>query len=52
MFKERRKITACEIAVLVDGGAEHCAAVISVPRRVIGAATKKRNAKGSPADDH
>ena len=52
MFKKRRKITAREIAIFIDGRTQHRTTVVAVPCRVIGAATKERNTKRRPADDH
>src|SRR5262245_13643928 len=52
VLEERGQVTAGEIAVLVDAGRQHSAAMAPVPRRVVGAAAKEGNAKRRPADDH
>lgn len=46
MFEERRKVTAGDIAIFVDSGAQHGAPMLEVPLRVIGAAAKKEIRKG------
>src|SRR5207244_12398662 len=40
------------VAIFVDRGADHRAAIFAKPRRVIGSAAKQRNAEGGAADDH
>src|SRR5215472_12073049 len=52
IFKKWRKVPAGNVTALVDGGGKDGAAVFTVPNRVVGAATKKRNAKRGTGDDH
>ena len=52
MLEERRQIAAGEIAVLVDGGRQHRAAVLAIPGGVVGAAAEEGDSEGSSADDH
>ena len=52
VFKERRQVAARQVAILVNAGRQHRAAMRAVPRRIIGAAAEERNAKGSSTDDH
>ena len=52
MLEEGRQVAAGEVAVLVDRGGQHGAAVLAVPGRVVGAAAEERDAKRRAADDH
>ncbi len=52
VLEELRQVAAVDVAVLVDRGREHRAAVAPHPGRVIGAAAEERDAKGSAGDDH
>src|SRR5579875_728945 len=50
--EERGKIATAEIAVFVNGGGKHGAAVGAKPGRIVGSSTEKRDAIGSSTDDH
>src|SRR5688572_6511983 len=52
MFEERRKIAAAEITIFINGGSKNFAAMLAVPNGIIGAASKKRNAKRCAANNH
>ena len=52
VLEEGRQIAAGEVAVFVDGAGENGAAVNAIPRRIIGAAAEKGDAKRGATDDH
>src|SRR5580658_3684724 len=52
VLEERRQPAHTDVAIFVDRGADHRAAVLAKPRRVIGSAAKQRDAKRGAADDH
>ena len=52
MLEEGRQPAQCDVAIFVDGQAEHRAAVLAEPGRIIGPAAKQRYTKWSAADDH
>jgi hypothetical protein len=41
VLKERRKVAACKVTVLVYGHPEYRAAVIAIPGRIVRAATEE-----------
>ena len=41
VLEKRRQIAAAEVAILVDGGRQHRAAVLAIPRRIIRPAAEK-----------
>src|SRR5580700_10123762 len=52
VLEERRQPAHADVAIFVDRGADHRAAVLAKPRRIIGAAAEQRDAKRGAADDH
>src|SRR5215813_6134859 len=52
MLKKRRQEAACDVAVPIDAGGEHGAAVLTKPSRIIGAAAEERDAVGCATDNH
>src|SRR5580700_7141144 len=52
VLEERRQPAHADVAIFVDRGADHRAAVLAKPRRIIGATAEQRNAKRGAADDH
>src|SRR5271169_3966800 len=52
VLEERRQSAHADVAIFVDRGADHGAAVLAKPRRIIGAAAEQRDAKWGAADDH
>src|SRR5580692_4371743 len=52
VLEERRQPAHADVAIFVDRGADHRAAVLAKPRRIIGAAAEQRNTKRGAADDH
>ena len=52
MLEERRQVAAGQVAVLVDRRGNHRAAVLPIPRRIVGAAAEKGNPKRRSADNH
>src|SRR5262249_59328999 len=52
MREEGRKLAHEDITVLIDRRSEHGAAMLLIPRGVVGAAAKERDAIGCPRDDH
>ena len=52
VLEERRQLSHADVAVLINGGGEHGAAVLAIPLGIVSAAAEKRDAKRSPADDH
>ncbi len=52
MIEEWRQVAARQIAVFVDAGRQHRAAVIAIPARVVRAAAEKRDAIRSATDYH
>src|SRR5882757_7428742 len=47
-----RQVTACDVAVFIDGGCQHCAAMIPIPLRIVRAASEKRNSERRSRNDH
>src|SRR5262245_26300845 len=52
MLEEGRQPAHADVTVLVDGHAEHGAAVFAVPGRIVGPASEEGDAEGCAADDH
>jgi hypothetical protein len=52
VLKERREVAARQVAVLIYGGSEHRATVLTIPGRIVSSTTEERDAKGCSADDH
>src|SRR5215831_10458259 len=52
MSEKRRKAPNAEVAVFVDRRAQHGAAMLPIPGRIIRAPAEQRNSKWSPADNH
>src|ERR1700686_3680460 len=52
MLEKRRQPAHADVAIFVDCGADHRAAMLAKPRRIIAAAAKQRDAKWGAADDH
>src|SRR5580692_10068673 len=52
VLEERRQPAHADVAIFVDRGADHRAAMLAKPRRIIGAAAEQRDAKRGAADDH
>ena len=52
MLEEWWQVTACNVAILVDGGRKHRSGVLAKPRGVVGTSAKEGDAKGGSADDH
>lgn len=52
MVKKVREVPADNVAVFVNGRAQNRAAVLTIPKGIIGAATEERNAEWSFSDDH
>src|ERR1700731_972109 len=52
VLEERRQPARGDVAIFVDRGPDHRAAVLAKPRRIIGATAEQRDAKRGAADDH
>ena len=52
VFEERRQSAAGDVAVLIDRRGKDRAAVLAVPRRVVGPAAEERDPEGGAGDDH
>ncbi len=52
VFEERRQPAHADIAIFVDRRADHRAAVLAEPRRIVGPASEQRDTKRRAADDH
>ena len=52
IFEKRRQGPNGDVAILVDGKAEHGAAVFTKPLRIIGPAAEKRHSERGTADNH
>src|SRR5580700_10180235 len=52
VLEERRQPAHADVAIFVDRGADHGAAVLAKPRRIIGTTAEQRYAKRRAADDH
>ena len=52
MVEKRRQMARVNVAVLVDGGGKHRAAVLAVPARIVRAAAKHRDAIGGSSNNH
>src|SRR5688572_4651398 len=52
VLEERRQLADGDVAVLVDRGAEHGAAMLAIPFRIVGAAAEQRKPERGAADDH
>src|SRR6478609_884164 len=52
MVEKRRQVPATDVTIFIDRRGEHRAAMVSNPRGIVRATTEKRDAKGSPADNH
>jgi len=52
MLEKRRKKATSQIAVFVNGRRQHGAAMLPVPRRIIGSAAEKGDAIGRSSDNH
>jgi hypothetical protein len=52
MLEKGRQSAQRNVAIFVDGQAEHRAAVLAEPSRIIGSAAKQRDTKRRPTDNH
>src|SRR5690606_13470348 len=52
VLEERRQAPHADVAIFVDRHAQHGAAVLAIPGRVIRTSAEQRNAEGGAADDH
>src|SRR5215472_1738990 len=52
VLEERRQMAHADVAIFIDRGADHRAAVLAKPGRIVGPAAEQRNAEWGAADDH
>src|SRR5580700_8041058 len=52
VLEKRRQAAERDVAIFVDGQAEHRAAMLAEPCRIIGPAAKQRDTKRRATDDH
>ena len=52
VFEERRQTPAGDVAVFIDRRGKDRAAMLAVPRRVVGPAAEERDPEGGAGDDH
>jgi hypothetical protein len=52
VLEKGRQMPAGDVAVFVDRGRQHFAAVLGIPAGIIGPAAEKGDPKGSAGDDH
>src|SRR5215475_6767004 len=52
VFEERGQRTEANVTIFIDRRSNHCAAMLTVPRRVVCPAAEQRNPERSPAHHH
>jgi hypothetical protein len=52
VFEKRRQPSGCYVAALIDGRRQHGAAMLTIPKRIIGTAAKKGDAKRRACNVH
>src|ERR1041384_3076720 len=52
MLEKRRKVAKADVAIFVDGGSDHSATVLAMPRGIVRSSAEERNSERSSAHDH